>query len=84
MSRVLGENKTHLSTNTYGTISYMAPELLSEGKLGKPADVYSFAILSALPVSPILESSQGILRLISGCHMIRPDYPYFVRENTSV
>ena len=47
MSRVLGENKTHLSTNTYGTISYMAPELLREGKLGKPADVYSFGILSA-------------------------------------
>ena len=46
MSRVLGENKTHLSTNTYGTISYMAPELLTEGKLGKPADIYSFGILS--------------------------------------
>ena len=46
MSRVLGDGRTHLSTNTYGTISYMAPELLSEGILSKPADVYSFGILS--------------------------------------
>lgn len=44
---MLGSNKTHLSTNTYGTISYMAPELLTEGKLSKQADVYSFGILSA-------------------------------------
>lgn len=44
---MLAENKTHVSTHTYGTISYMAPELLSLGKFAKAADVYSFAILSA-------------------------------------
>lgn len=46
LSRVLAENKTHVSTHTYGTISYMAPELLSLGKFARAADVYSFAILS--------------------------------------
>ena len=38
-----------MSTHTYGTISYMSPELLSLGKFAKAADVYSFAILSAGP-----------------------------------
>lgn len=66
MSRVLGEDKTHLSTNTYGTISYMAPELLSDGKLGKPADVYSFAILSA----PLRRKSSRHGQLASTCSFL--------------
>jgi len=47
LSRVLADEVSHLSTNTYGTVSYMAPELLGQGKFGKPADVYSFGLLSA-------------------------------------
>jgi serine/threonine protein kinase len=44
---VLADEVSHLSTDTYGTVSYMAPELLGQGKFGKPADVYSFGVLSA-------------------------------------
>lgn len=54
---MLAENKTHVSTHTYGTISYMAPELLSLGKFAKAADIYSFAILSASSVPPHLNKS---------------------------
>ncbi len=56
LSRVLADEVSHLSTDTYGTVSYMAPELLGQGKFGKPADVYSFGLLSAshlrLPHAP--------------------------------
>ena len=31
---------------SYGTASYAAPELLSQGKLTKAADVYSLGIIS--------------------------------------
>ena len=37
----------HRPLLTAGTISYMAPELLRQGKFGRAADVYSFAIISA-------------------------------------
>ena len=46
LSRVLDMDATHISTKTYGTISYMPAELLSQGKLTRSADVYSFAMLS--------------------------------------
>ena len=52
---MLADEVSHLSTDTYGTVSYMAPELLGQGKFGKPADVYSFGVLSAsLAVLPRL------------------------------
>ena len=44
---MLADEVSHLSTDTYGTVSYMAPELLGQGKFGKPADIYSFGVLSA-------------------------------------
>jgi len=46
LSRVLDLDMTHISTHTYGTISYMPPELLSQGKMTRAADVYSFGMLS--------------------------------------
>lgn len=49
LSRVLDLDMTHISTKTYGTISYMPAELLSQGKMTKQADVYSFAMLSKHP-----------------------------------
>ncbi|KAA6425511.1 MAG: kinase [Trebouxia sp. A1-2] len=45
LSRVLDLDMTHISTHTYGTISYMPPELLSQGKMTRAADVYSFGML---------------------------------------
>jgi serine/threonine protein kinase len=50
LSRVLDLDMTHISTKTYGTISYMPAELLSQGKMTKQADVYSFAMLSESPL----------------------------------
>ena len=34
-----------MSTRTYGTIAYMPPELIRDGKLSTKADVYAFGIL---------------------------------------
>jgi serine/threonine protein kinase len=34
-----------MSTRTYGTIAYMPPELIRDGKLSSKADVYAFGIL---------------------------------------
>ena len=48
LSRMLDMDMTHISTHTYGTISYMPPELLSQGKMTRAADVYSFGMLSKL------------------------------------
>ena len=45
MARLLDGDRTHVSTATYGTISYMPAELLKEGKLTRAVDSYSFAIL---------------------------------------
>jgi serine/threonine protein kinase len=45
LSRVLGDQASHISTHTYGTISFMPPELVRDAKLSKAADVYSFGIM---------------------------------------
>jgi serine/threonine protein kinase len=42
----LGEGRSHLSTFTVGTLSHQAPELMRSGRLGKPADVFSFGVIS--------------------------------------
>lgn len=38
---------THVSTHTHGTLAYQAPEVISQGRVGRPADVFSLAVLSA-------------------------------------
>ncbi|EIE22674.1 kinase-like protein [Coccomyxa subellipsoidea C-169] len=46
LSRVLDHEKhTHISTQTYGTVAYMPPELLSDSRLTRSADIYSFGML---------------------------------------
>lgn len=46
LSRVLDrETHTHISTQTYGTVAYQPPELLSNSRLTPSADIYSFGIL---------------------------------------
>ncbi len=37
--------KTHLSTQTVGTVTHMPPELIKTGRLLPSADVYAFGIL---------------------------------------
>ena len=46
-SRLLGD-ATHRSTQTTGTISHTAPEVLHTGRVTSAADVYSFGIMSEL------------------------------------
>jgi Protein kinase domain len=46
LSRVVEALQTHVSTGTYGTISYMPAEIISGGKLTRAVDIYSFAIIS--------------------------------------
>jgi len=43
-------NASHVSTQSFGTVPYMPPELLSHGRMTTKVDVYSFAILSANPL----------------------------------
>ena len=45
LSRMLDLNKTHVSTQTYGTLPFMPVELLSEGHMGKSADVSTASCL---------------------------------------
>lgn len=44
LSRIHIGEKT-VATQTYGTVTHMPPELLSEGRLSKAADVYAFGVL---------------------------------------
>lgn len=46
LSRALSDNdQTHQTTNTFGCVTHMAPEVLLSGKVGTKADVYSFGII---------------------------------------
>lgn len=45
LSRVLDPAMTHVSTKSYGTLSYMPAEVLKDGRLTPAADVYSFAMM---------------------------------------
>eukprot|EP00208_Stichococcus_sp_RCC1054_P001625 CAMPEP_0206147012 /NCGR_PEP_ID=MMETSP1473-20131121/32126_1 /ASSEMBLY_ACC=CAM_ASM_001109 /TAXON_ID=1461547 /ORGANISM="Stichococcus sp, Strain RCC1054" /LENGTH=1059 /DNA_ID=CAMNT_0053543779 /DNA_START=733 /DNA_END=3909 /DNA_ORIENTATION=+ len=45
LSRILDLNCTHVSTQSFGTVPYMPPELLSSGRLSLATDAFSFAIL---------------------------------------
>jgi serine/threonine protein kinase len=47
-SRLL-DGATHRSTQTTGTISHSAPEVLTTGRMSTAADVYSFGIMSESP-----------------------------------
>ena len=38
---------THVSTHTHGTLAYQAPEVISQGKVGRPADIFSLAVLGS-------------------------------------
>jgi serine/threonine protein kinase len=45
LSRMLEMDKSHISTQTYGTVAYMPAELLNNGRMTKAVDVYSFGML---------------------------------------
>eukprot|EP00775_Hariotina_reticulata_P011898 gene11898-12042_t len=45
LSRLLRAGSSHLSTFTVGTLTHQAPEVMRNGRLSKPADVFSFGVL---------------------------------------
>ena len=45
----MDNDQSHISTQTFGTIPYMPPELLADGRMTRAVDVYSFGIISAPP-----------------------------------
>ncbi|EFJ51739.1 hypothetical protein VOLCADRAFT_103380 [Volvox carteri f. nagariensis] len=45
MSRALATDSTHITTRNYGTVAYMAPEVLGSGKVGPASCIYSYGIL---------------------------------------
>ena len=47
LSRLMDNDQSHISTQTFGTIPYMPPELLADGRMTRAVDVYSFGIISA-------------------------------------
>ena len=47
--RMLDGRATHVQTGSLGTPTHAAPELLREGRLASPADVYAFGVLGGLP-----------------------------------
>jgi serine/threonine protein kinase len=46
LASCLLDGATHRSTQTTGTISHSAPEVLTTGRMSTAADVYSFGIMS--------------------------------------
>ncbi|PON69283.1 Serine/threonine protein kinase [Parasponia andersonii] len=45
LSKILRENRSHISTRVAGTIGYLAPEYAISGRLTRKSDVYSFGVL---------------------------------------
>lgn len=87
LSRVLGDLASHVSTRTYGTISFMPPELIRDAKLSKAADVYSYGILmwetycsktaydgtpAATVLPPSTPSSPSLLLRLPSCFGFAP------------
>lgn len=60
LSRVLDTDRTHVSTQTYGTLAYQPAELLQEGRLTKAADIHSFSM--------IMYEMYSKQRLFDGCN----------------
>lgn len=78
LSRVLDMTESHLYTQTYGTLAYMPPELLSEGKLTQSVDVYSFAIIMwelYCASEPFPSSTVGQVFYAVVCNGQRPQIP---------
>ncbi len=85
LSRLMDNDQSHISTQTFGTIPYMPPELLADGRMTRAVDVYSFGIISAHPapwlrthamsVSPCRwrhKSCAGLLMTRCLCHKVSP------------
>ncbi|KAK9917057.1 hypothetical protein WJX75_000396 [Coccomyxa subellipsoidea] len=78
LSRVLGANRTHVSTNSHGTVSHQAMEVLHDGRIARSSDVYSFAMImlemiTGVPVYEGFSSSQILYQVFNGARPHMPD-----------
>lgn len=78
LSRVLQNNKNHIKTQTFGTVTHVPPELLSKGVLTIKADVYAVGVLmweifTAEKVFKQLSDSEVILAVVT--KKARPVFP---------
>ncbi|XP_054809887.1 cysteine-rich receptor-like protein kinase 3 [Prosopis cineraria] len=92
LARLFPEDGTHISTTVAGTLGYMAPEYVVQGKLTEKADIYSFGVLlieiiSGKRSSSFVLNASSILQVVwnlhrSGnlCNMVDPrlegNYPF--------
>ncbi|KAI9111857.1 hypothetical protein K1719_017547 [Acacia pycnantha] len=84
LARLFPEDGTHISTAVAGTLGYMAPEYVVQGKLSDKADIYSFGVLLieivsgkrsssfVLNTSSILQMAWNLHRSGSLCDMVDP------------
>jgi serine/threonine protein kinase len=45
LAKLLGSDKSHITTRVMGTFGYVAPEYANTGMLNEKSDVYSFGVL---------------------------------------
>ena len=64
----MDNDQSHISTQTFGTIPYMPPELLADGRMTRAVDVYSFGIISALCILAVAASRQIECRCPAHAH----------------
>ncbi|KAK9828952.1 hypothetical protein WJX72_003004 [[Myrmecia] bisecta] len=78
LSRLLDGSQTHISTQSYGTITHMPAELLRNGKMTRAVDVYSFGMLmwelcTGLPLYGGMTAPEVYHKVVYEGH--RPDVP---------
>lgn len=78
LSRVLQNDKNHIKTQTFGTVTHVPPELLAKGTLSPKADIYAIGILmweifTAEKVFKQLSDAEVILSVVT--KKARPTFP---------
>ncbi|CAL5229280.1 g12574 [Coccomyxa viridis] len=78
LARVLGSNRTHVSTSSHGTVSYQPMEVLHDGRVTRSSDVYSYGMImlevfTGVAVFEGFSSSQILYQVFNGVRPAMPD-----------